>query len=577
MPDVGNQIKPNAGIRINDRREETLMDESPILAITRQQLYDEIWEISVAGVAKKYDLPYAHLMKQIKAADIPVPPSGYWVKLGFGKPVTKLVLPEPVNEIISISKTAAATRRTKQTSLMTVPQTMMENPASDIPKKLEYPDSTAEKEESSISTPSSGEVDVAEEPLKVPATFEEARKLYNIYDRHTLYKEVWEFPVTEVAKKYRVSDVTIHKVCKSLDIPTPPAGYWAKLRAGKLVAKPPLSESSHSTKKTGLRAGTEYEPQTDKEMLAFLEVEERTVVLSIAEQIVMPDENAKMHPTIIAHRKAVTEWKKKQKEQESRGGNRRAMDTPPFLADTVSEEKLPRVLRMIDTLIKAMEPLDCSLTNELKFVIYGETISLSVTEAKDEVKHVPTQDENMQLVKYEEYIKRRGSWASKPNIRKYDHVYNGRISFTVHHKKTFRDCKSYLVEERLGDIMIELYEASNLLRIEREEREAAERKRQKEERQKEERKKRYNTEVDRTVELVNIADDFDTACKIRRYIMAIEASGNLDQSHKEWIEWAKAKADWYDPTIAKKDDFLGKREHGRNADQKKLEHAWSRW
>jgi hypothetical protein len=187
-----------------------------------------------------------------------------------------------------------------------------------------------------------------------------------------------------------------------------------------------------------------------------------------------------MHPTIIAHRKAVAEWRRKRNEQETRGWNRRAMDTPLILADTVSEEKLPRALRMFDALIKAMEPLGCSLTNELKFVVHGETVSLSVTEAKDEVKHVPTQNENIQLVKYEE-DKRRGSWASKPNIRKYDHVYNGRISFMVYHKKTFRDCKSYLVEERLGDIMIELYEASNLLRIERQEREEAERKRQEEE------------------------------------------------------------------------------------------------
>ncbi len=551
------------------------MDENPLLAISRQQLYDEIWEISVAGVAKKYDLPYTHLMKQIKAADIPVPPSGYWVKLGFGKPVTKLELPEPANEMISIFKTALATRKTKQASLMTLPQTKIESPTSDIPKELEYIDSTVERKKISIST-LLNEEDVLEEPFEVTETFEEAGRLYNIYDRHTLYKEVWDIPVTEVAKKYSVSDVMIHKVCKSLDIPIPPAGYWAKLRAGKQVAKPPLSESNHFTKRTGVRTAPEHEPQTDREKLAFLEEEERTVVLAIAEQIVIPDENTKMHPTIIAHRKAVAEWRKKRNEQEARGWNRRAMDTPLILADTVSEEKLTRVLRMLDSLIKAMEPLGCSLTNELKFVVHGEAVSLSVTEAKDEVKHVPTQTENIQLVKYEE-DKRRGSWASKPNIRKYDHVYNGRISFTVHHKKTFRDCKSYLVEERLGDIMIELYEASNLLRIERQEREEAERKRQEEEKRKEERKKRYNIEVDRTLELVNIADDYETACKIRRYIMAVEASDNIDKAKMEWINWAKAKADWFDPTIAKRDELLGKREHAKNLSQKKLEHAWYGW
>ena len=59
------------------------------IVITRKQLYDEIWEMSVAGVAKKYSIPYAHLMKQIKEAGIPIPPSGYWTKLNFNKPVTK--------------------------------------------------------------------------------------------------------------------------------------------------------------------------------------------------------------------------------------------------------------------------------------------------------------------------------------------------------------------------------------------------------------------------------------------------------------------------------------------------------
>ena len=57
------------------RKEETVMPEEPVIRLTRQQLYDEIWKISVAGLAKKYDIHYSQLMKQIKQADIPVPPS----------------------------------------------------------------------------------------------------------------------------------------------------------------------------------------------------------------------------------------------------------------------------------------------------------------------------------------------------------------------------------------------------------------------------------------------------------------------------------------------------------------------
>ncbi len=48
-----------------------------------------------------------------------------------------------------------------------------------------------------------------------------------------LYEEVWAKPVVDVAVQYGVSDVAIHKICKSLNVPVPPRGYWAKLKAKK--------------------------------------------------------------------------------------------------------------------------------------------------------------------------------------------------------------------------------------------------------------------------------------------------------------------------------------------------------
>ena len=62
-------------------------------------------------------------------------------------------------------------------------------------------------------------------------------------------------------------------------------------------------------------------------------------------------------------------------------------------------------------------------------------------------------------------------------------------------------------------MMLELYAAAEGLRQQRLAREEAERKRQEDARREEERRKRYNTEVDRTLALANIADDYDTACK----------------------------------------------------------------
>ena len=44
-----------------------------------------------------------------------------------------------------------------------------------------------------------------------------------------------------------------------------------------------------------------------------------------------------------------------------------------------------------------------------------------------------------------------------------------------------------------------------------------------------------------------------------------------------WIEWVKQKADWYDPTIKRKDEFFGTREHDKSKDQKKLEKSYYSW
>ena len=56
-----------------------------------------------------------------------------------------------------------------------------------------------------------------------------------VYDRETLFDQVWEEPIVRVAEKYGVSDVMIHKYCRKLDIPTPPAGYWRKKEMGHKV------------------------------------------------------------------------------------------------------------------------------------------------------------------------------------------------------------------------------------------------------------------------------------------------------------------------------------------------------
>lgn len=553
------------------------MERTPALMLTRRQLYDEIWEISVAGVAKKYGIPYTLLMKQVKEADIPIPPSGHWAKLSFGKAVVKPELSGPFEEVVSIFDTAESTIKEKE-GKKPEPEPVIE-PLSKATKATESVKSTAQAEAVSpvpVQAENMTDVPITSDITPEPEAIDLFGKAYNVYNRETLYREVWQAPVTQVAKRYKVSDVAIHKVCKALEIPTPPAGYWSKVRAGKAVKVIPLPKSNADSEKIGVRTGVTHQLEAVGAPLAFLSEEDRSVILTVASQILLPGESARMHTQIIAHRKIVAEWKRQRKIAGSIGRARHSSSAAPFLAEEISDDALPRVCRIIDALIKAMEPLGCSLTDDLRFKVTGEIVRVSFSESKDKVAHVLTKEENMRLLEYED-ARRRSSWASKPQIRKYDHAYNGRVSLTIEGKKTFRDSKSYVLEDRLGSIMIEIYEAAESLRVDRVAREEAKRKRKEEERRLEERRQLYNIEVDRTRALANLAKDYATACEMRRYISVVEASEYLSDETIEWIEWAKAKADWYDPTVAKEDAFFGKREHQKDTEKKKLQHRcdWS--
>jgi hypothetical protein len=78
------------------------------------------------------------------------------------------------------------------------------------------------------------------EQAQIKAT-RQAYVLASRYNRERLYEEVWSEPVMVVAKKYRLSDVGLAKICKKLNIPRPGLGYWAKKAAGKYVGtRPPL-------------------------------------------------------------------------------------------------------------------------------------------------------------------------------------------------------------------------------------------------------------------------------------------------------------------------------------------------
>lgn len=280
-------------------------------------------------------------------------------------------------------------------------------------------------------------------------------------------------------------------------------------------------------------------------------------------------QSTRLHKMLVQYKKDIADYKSKLKEVQSRSyynsRHNKPENEPEFFKE-MSDECMSRAIAILDTVFKTIESLGGSINSDLSVKIRGDIVRFCMVESQDQVKHEMTKQEAQALVKYNDDIKNH-RWASKPQIRKYDKVYNGKLRIVFGARSYIRDNDSEKLEDRLGDILVTLYEKAEENRIVREAREEAERKRVEEERRREENRQRKEQEIRLVKELVNKAEDYRIAKGIREYIQAMIDSGNEDIT-PEWIEWALKKADWYDPSIATEDEYLGKRQHEKSAEEK---------
>lgn len=218
-----------------------------------------------------------------------------------------------------------------------------------------------------------------------------------------------------------------------------------------------------------------------------------------------------------------------------------------------------------------MEILGGVVNDDLSVQVRGEHVSLDVYEGQDKIEHEITKEEARAILVYED-AKKHGGWASEPQIRKYDYHFNGRLRVSIRKGKFFKETDKGKLESRLGDMLIDLYEESEVVRFAIIQREEEARRQEEEQRKREEFQKKYNDEVDKTIALENAALDYERALCIRTYLSAVEealGTKQIDQETGAWLAWAKAKADWFDPIVAREDEYLGKRKH-ENDEQAKV-------
>lgn len=388
---------------------------------------------------------------------------------------------------------------------------------------------------------------------------------------------MWEYPAVEVAKSYGVSDVLIGKICKKLNVPKPPPGYWAKKKAGQEPEMIPLPKECNNTvypydgcPKTDnngqliVVSGKFGKKETVEgncgDGFGFLSPDEHIQLIEAANSICVSASRNKLHWVLQKHKQDYTEWSKQHTRDENAAWPKDKRwnipeDEPAFWT-SVSQKALPRVYSILNALYHTVESLGGKIRKDLMFEIRGEIVPFEIVEGKTQIPHILTKSEQQELERYDK-DRLRKMWASKPQIRKYDYVPNGNLTIRITPEKYYRDSPQRPLEMRLSDILLDLFRESETIRIKREKREAEQRKREEEARQRELFRQRQRQEIIRFGELMKEAENYNKACKLRNYITAVESDEKLAEDKKEWIAWAKAKADWLDPLVTVDDPFLG--------------------
>lgn len=73
------------------------------MKVTRKKLYDMVWTESLTAISKRLEISGAELSKRCVAANIPLPPNGYWSKLVYGKNIEKTPLSGDENDKVDLA------------------------------------------------------------------------------------------------------------------------------------------------------------------------------------------------------------------------------------------------------------------------------------------------------------------------------------------------------------------------------------------------------------------------------------------------------------------------------------------
>jgi len=367
----------------------------------------------------------------------------------------------------------------------------------------------------------------------------------HILIRDQLYDEVWTTPMTQLAKRYGLSDSGLAKICRKHRIPRPPRGYWQELRAGKSVRRPPLPLLKAGERELMIRISLPDPVDVEADQLAAAEVllAKLPACLSIAAG---RDESTPLSPLAAATARSLTHGSIVDDcLRRPRAKNRYDV--------RVSRASADRAVRAMDQLIAAFNFCGVQVVVEddgqTRVRILGEAIPIYLVEETELKALEPTPRQRRAA-------ERGHGWVRPPCQER---APTGRLCVRVGDigvygiRRQWGDTARSRLEDRLeavirGLIKVAIATRSAALKRARWEREELERRRIWEEQE-----RARQVEKTRVEKLDRLLDAWQRSRMIRAFLVDLQGGVSADsekntlgQENSEWINWVVGYADRLD-------------------------------
>jgi len=369
-----------------------------------------------------------------------------------------------------------------------------------------------------------------------------------VLNRKDLYEKVWKEPMSRIAPQYGISDVGLKKICRKLDIPTPPRGYWVRLQFGQKVERTPLPKLKEGTPSIYELQGGQIDEKVQTFWTEVTEIIAKEKALATG--IKIPKILSSPHP-LIRETKGVLSKAKQDDFGVLRPWRKRYLDI------RVSPENLNRALRIMQALIKAFESrgFPVSIKNNgdgypsTYIKIFGEEIKFALKEKVSRSEHVPTEKEQQE--------KRKHGFLY--DIQRWDFTPTGKFTLLIDdwgngQRKQWSDGRTQTVEGLLHSFLIGVVKYADVERQERELREEEQQQWEEERRLRAELERRRRAEEERLQDLEHQTLQWAKSQQLRAYIKEVEKVASRRPKPNEfqsdldlWLNWAKLHADRLDP------------------------------